>query len=139
MSFERVSAKSHLRLSLAPAFLTACLVFLSPLRVFAVDEIKMPCEVLEVSGSAKTLTDAFQNIHFMVIHHANAVDRERLSKWLKENSGTEVTFFVRHQIHKGILYRLAHCFGRGLLLSTDKIDVKARDIILVNLPRLLLQ
>lgn len=127
-------AHTHLKrikTGLAGVFAFSLLTF----PALAVDKIQMPCEVLEVSGSAKTLSDAFKKVHFVLIHHANAADRERLSKWLKEESGTEVAFSVRGHIHRGILYRLGHCFGRGLLLYMDTIDIKARDIIEVSLPR----
>ncbi|MBW2096359.1 MAG: hypothetical protein JRI80_15900 [Deltaproteobacteria bacterium] len=139
MNCEKVSANPHFRLSLGRAFLTTFLLLLLAVPSFAADEIKMPCEVLEVAGTPQVLSDTFKKIHFMVIHHANAADRGRLSKWLKENSGTEVTFFVGQQIHKGVLYRLAHCFGRGLLIYTDTINVKARDIIEVTLTESLSQ
>jgi len=139
MNREKVSTKPHFRLSFGPAFLTAFLLLLVAVPAVAADEIKMPCEVLEVAGTPQVLSDTFKKIHFMVIHHANAADRGRLSKWLKENSGTEVTFSMRQRIHKGVLYRLAHCFGRGLLIYTDTINVKARDIIEVTLTESLSQ
>ena len=126
--------RPHLSLSLATAFLTGFLLLIFTIPVVpAADEIRMPCEVLEVAGTPHTQSDTFKKIHFMVIHHANATDRETLSKWLKANSGSEVWFSAHHREHKGMLYRVAHCFGRGLLLYTDRIDVKARDIINVTL------
>lgn len=110
----------------------ACVFSLVTFPALGVDEILMPCEVLEVSGSAKTHSDTIKKVHFMVIHHANAADRTKLSEWLKGNSGTEVKFTVAGKMYQGVLYRLAHCFGRGLLLYMDGIDVKARDIINVT-------
>ncbi|MBW1924849.1 MAG: hypothetical protein JRJ35_15385 [Deltaproteobacteria bacterium] len=69
----------------------------------------------------------------MLIHHANAADRPLLSRWLKENSGKEVTFVVDRETGRGVLYRLAHCFGRGLLIHGESLKVEARDIIEVFL------
>ena len=130
---EKKYNKPDLSVRVTIAFLTAFFLSLFILPVQAADETIIPCEVLEVSGSAKIQSGLLKKVHFMVIHHANAADRERLSKWLKENSGTEVEFSLRQQTYTGILYRVAHCFGRGLLLYTDQIDVKGRDIINVTL------
>ena len=69
----------------------------------------------------------------MLVHHAHAEDREMLSKWLKAHSGTEVTFIVNQKEHRGILFRLAHCFGRGLLIYVGDVRPEKRDIIQVIL------
>lgn len=134
MSFERVPARPYLYMPIAIALFTVPLFLVLAISVSAADKIKLPCEVLEISGAPHTRSDTFKKVHFMVIHHANAADREKLSTWLKANSGTDVWFTVLHRKYQGILYRMAHCFGRGLLLYTDRIDVKARDIIEVTLP-----
>ena len=61
-------------------------------------------------------------------------DREKLSKWLKAHSGAEVKFTFERKEHKGILCRLAHCFGRGLLIYTADVRPMKRHIIDVTLP-----
>jgi len=130
-----ISIASHrLRRLFIASFSAIFLFLLFALPAFTADEIGMPCEVLEVSGNVKAQSDTLRDIHFMVIHHANAADRVKLSNWLKGNSGTEVGFTVGGKKYYGVLYRLAHCFGRGLLIYRDKIDVKARIIIEVTLP-----
>ena len=40
----------------------------------------------------------------------------------------------QHKEYKGILCRLAHCFGRGLLIYTADVRPVKRDIIDVILP-----
>ena len=77
--------------------------------------------------------EQLREVHFMVIHHAIAADRETLSRWLKSNSGTEVQFAIAGKMYHGVLYRLAHCFGRGLLIYAGETGVKKRDIIQIYL------
>jgi hypothetical protein len=40
---------------------------------------------------------------------------------------------VNHREYKGILNRMAQCFGRGLLIHAGETEVKKRDIIEVIL------
>ncbi len=107
-----------------------CIAFLwaaSP--AFSSEKIKLKCEVLEVSTSFKSDSSRLNGIRYILLHHANAEDREKLSKWLKAHSGTEVIFIVNNREYKGILSRLAHCFGRGLLIYSDDVKLNKRDII----------
>ncbi len=100
---------------------------------FSSEKIKLKCEVLEVSDALKSASTKLNGIRYILLHHANAEDRGKLSKWLKAHSGTEVTFIINHREYEGILNRLAHCFGRGLLIYTDDIRPNKRDIIEVIL------
>ncbi len=110
-----------------------CLILFAPAGGFAEDLVRIPCEVLEVSPEPDTDAARLSGCRFMLIHHANAADRPLLSRWLKENSGKEVTFVVDRETGRGVLYRLAHCFGRGLLIHGESLKVEARDIIEVFL------
>ena len=100
----------------------------------AEDPIRMPCEVMEVSPAFQTQFSRLKDIHYLIIHHANAADRTTLSTWLKAHSGAEVIFVVNEKRYRGVLCRMAHCFGRGLLIYTDPVKVSRRDIIEVVLP-----
>ncbi len=110
------------------------LVLLVGFPIFAGEKIRIPCEVLEVSGKYDTNLEILRKMHYVLIHHANAADRETLSKWLKDRSGTEVVFIVKGIKYHGILCRLSHCFGRGLLIHMNNLNIKKRDIIEVVLP-----
>ena len=103
--------------------------------VFCQDKIKLPCEVMESSEALKSSVGKLNGVCYILLHHANSADRETLSKWLKAHSGTEVKFTFQHKEYKGILCRLAHCFGRGLLIYTADVRPVKRDIIDVFLPR----
>ena len=89
---------------------------------------------MESTEALTSSVSKLNGIRYSLIHHANAADRETLSRWLKAHSGTEVTFFVKEKEVKGILCRLAHCFGRGLLIHTGDVKIQKRDIIDVILP-----
>ena len=112
-----------------------CVLLLSgAILAFAAESIRVRCEVMEVSEPVTSASDRLQEIHFLLLHHAERTDRETLSRWLKANSGNEVTFVVNHKESRGVLFRLAHCFGRGLLIYEDDVKVKGKDIIEVILP-----
>ena len=118
-------------------FLTAlaAISFFTASRGFCRDEITLPCEVMETSDSLKSSLAKLNGIRYILLHHANSADSETLSKWLAENSETEVTFIFEGKEYKGILCRLAHCFGRGLLIYAADVKPTKKDIIEVVLPR----
>jgi hypothetical protein len=53
---------------------------------------------------------------------------------MKTHNGTEISFVFKDKKYKGVLFRLAHCFGRGLLVYTSDISPEKRDIIDILLP-----
>ena len=75
------------------------LAVISP--ALAQDTIHLPSEVLEVSPNFQIDSSALKPIHCLLIHHANASDRVRLSKWLKTNSGSQVTFLIKVRSTRG--------------------------------------
>jgi len=121
-------------LSIASVFLIAFFLSLSVIPAPAADTIEISYEVLEASGNARTDVEQLKEIHFMVIHHANGADRQTLSTWLKTNSGREVRFVVAGNVYLGVLYRLAHCFGRGLLVYAHEIEIRKGDTFELRLP-----
>jgi hypothetical protein len=100
---------------------------------FSLEKIKVHCEVMEVSEPFNSSCKQLNGIRYILLHHANNADREILSRWLKAHSGTEITFVVNHKECTGILCRLAHCFGRGLLIYKGDARPERRDIIEVIL------
>jgi hypothetical protein len=96
---------------------------------FSQEKATIPCEIMEVSGPFESSSTKLTGIRYILIHHAHSEDRETLSKWLRSHSGTEVTFIVNQKKHEGVLFRLAHCFGRGLLIYTGDVKLEKRDII----------
>lgn len=102
--------------------------------VFGSDALKLQCEVLESSEALNSAGAQFYGIRYILLHQANAADREKLSDWLKNNSGSEVTFTFKGNTVPGVLCRMPHCFGRGLLIYRSEIKPEKRDIIEVTLP-----
>jgi len=110
------------------------LLLLTTSPVLCQDKVKLPCEVMETSDAVKSSVGKLNGIRYMLLHHANSADREILSKWLTAHSGTEVKFTFQHKEYRGVLCRLAHCFGRGLLIYRGDVRPIKRDIIDVILP-----
>ena len=114
--------------------LCLCFSFLWVARpAFSLEKITIPCEVMEVSESFESSSSKLNGVRYILLHQAHSEDREILSKWLKTHSGTEVTLIVNQKEYKGILFRLAHCFGRGLLVYVGDVRPEKRDIIKVVL------
>ena len=108
------------------------LFHLSP--VSGSEALKLQCEVLESSEALTSAAAQFYGIHYILLHQANAADREKLSDWLKNNNGNEVTFTFKNATYPGVLCRMPHCFGRGLLIYRSEIKPDKRDLIEVTLP-----
>lgn len=88
----------------------------------------VPCEIIEVSCTPKT--EFASSVHYVIIHHKNGKDRQRLSQLLKAHSGQQVLFETKDGLrHKGLLRRLNSCFGRGIVIYLDNIKLEKKDII----------
>ncbi|NQU13414.1 MAG: hypothetical protein HQ561_04670 [Desulfobacteraceae bacterium] len=110
------------------------LLLLIAFPAFGSEEIKLPCEVLETSPALIGSSGLLSGVRYLLVHQANSADREKFSKWLRGHSGTEVKFVVEQREYRGILCRLANCFGRGLLIYQSEVTTKKRDIIDLFLP-----
>ncbi len=116
-------------------FLCAFLSFFSACLAFSQETMRLPCEVMESSDSLKSSSAKLNGVRYLLLHQANSADREAFSTWLKNHSETEVTFVFNGKEYVGILCRLAHCFGRGLLIYDAEVRPMKRDIIEVLLPQ----
>ncbi len=94
------------------------------------------CEVMEAAAVAKGAEIGLERLHYLLIHHAHERDRVELSKCLKAFNGREVEFAVKGIFYRGIIFRLSHCFGRGLLLYRGDFKVERKEIILVKFPKI---
>jgi hypothetical protein len=59
--------------------------------------VTIPCEIMEVSEPFESSYAKLNGIRYILLHHAHSEDRETLSRWLKANSGTEVTFIIQFE------------------------------------------
>lgn len=97
------------------------------------DLTKLECEVLESSGPPTSSTKPLAAIRYVIVRHKNSDDRERLSAWLQTHSGAEVAFAAADgRPHRGVLRRLRMCFGRGLLIFAEPVDLKERETIVIE-------
>jgi hypothetical protein len=94
---------------------------------------KLECEVLEISGPSTSSAEPLAAIHYAIVRHKNADDRERFSAWLRTHSGTEVAFAAADgHAHRGVLRRLRMCFGRGLLIFAEPVQLEEGKTIVID-------
>jgi len=109
-------------------------VFFFTKSLYCAEAKVLECEVIEVSPSYSSSIPELSGINYLLIHHAKESDREILSKWLKNRSGSQITFYFKDKKLTGILFRLSNCFGRGLLIYKDSRKAKKHDLIKLILP-----
>lgn len=107
-------------------------LFASP--AFGSEQWAIPCEILESSEAINSTSNKIDGIRYLLLRQANSADRETFSSWLKAHGGTEINFGFEDRTYRGVLCRLANCFGRGLLIYTADVQFKKRDIIDIVLP-----
>ena len=104
------------------------------LSTYTQAEEVIKCEIIETSPVYKCDILELNGIKWLLIHHLYKKDRPLLSKWLKNNSGKQVTFIINKKKVDGVLFRLSNCFGRGLLIYKAEIKPRKHDIIKLLLP-----
>lgn len=99
----------------------------------SVELTKLQCEVLEISAPSTSTTKPLAAIRYVIVRHKNSDDRERFSAWLRTHSGADVTFAAADgRPHHGVLRRLRMCFGRGLLIFVDPVNLKEGETIVID-------
>jgi hypothetical protein len=69
----------------------------------------------------------------LMVHHPNEGARSAFASWLRANGGSSIIFTLPDGRRiAGRIFRVNGCFGRGLILSRDIIDVQAKDILNIN-------
>jgi hypothetical protein len=95
---------------------------------------KLDCRVLEVSGPYRGNEKELSQVHYAIIHHKNAADRQRFSQVLRTESGTDVRFTGEDgRSHDGVLRRMRMCFGRGLLVFVGPVDLREGEVLTLEL------
>jgi hypothetical protein len=91
---------------------------------------KLDCRVLEVSGTYRGSEKELSQVHYAIVHHKNAADRQRFSQLLKTESGSDVMFTRDDgRSYRGALRRLRMCFGRGLLVFTGAVELREGEVL----------
>jgi hypothetical protein len=99
------------------------------------ERIEILCEIIETEKCSESIsTGEFFQMHYALLRHANAGDRETLSKWLRDHGGRKIDFVHKGVSEEAVLWRLGNCFGRGLLIYKAGINLEKRDLIKLVLP-----
>lgn len=88
----------------------------------------IPCEVMDVSPKNRSDLAPLKDLNYILFHHANAEDRDKLSQILKRDNGKDIEFIIDNKRYSGLLYRLPHCFGRGMIIHFNKIPLEPRSL-----------
>jgi len=69
----------------------------------------------------------------LLVHHATAAMRSDFAAWLRSNNGASIICTLPGgQRIPARIYRLNGCFGRGLILTREIFDVRAKDVLTIN-------
>jgi hypothetical protein len=69
----------------------------------------------------------------VMVHHATEATRSAFAAWLRANSGASIICTLPDGRRIGArIFRLNGCFGRGLILTREIIDVQAKDVLAVD-------
>jgi len=96
------------------------LLFAGPRRVASLE-----VEVLETLGlDEKSVA--------IVVHHSDPKSREQFAKWLQSNPKTTVHVRTNNGfVTPASIFRVRMCFGRGLILFSQPIQVRERDLLTI--------
>jgi hypothetical protein len=69
----------------------------------------------------------------LLVHHATASGRSDFGSWLRSHSGASIICTLPDGRRvAGRIFRLNGCFGRGLILTRDIIDVRPKDVLNID-------
>lgn len=98
-------------------------------------DLVLEVEVMESSDGMAIPGAGLAHVRFAVIHHKHERDQTAFSEWLRGHQSGSVSFVASDgNSHRGILHRLKHCFGRGLLLYINGVSLVERAVIQLELP-----
>ncbi len=95
----------------------------------------LEAEVMESSEEMAIPGAGSAHVRSAVLHHKHERDQAAFSEWLRGHQSGVVKFVASDgSTHQGILHRLKHCFGRGLLLYTTSVSLPEKAVIRLELP-----
>ncbi len=116
------------------AWLVGALLLGSPCSLWA-GSLVLDVEVMESSEGMAIPGAGSAHVWSAVIHHKHERDQAAFAEWLRGHQSGSVSFIASDgNPHRGILHRLKHCFGRGLLLYTDSAQLTEKAVIRLELP-----
>jgi len=116
------------------AWLVGGLMLGSPSSLWA-GNLVLDAEVMESSEEMAIPGTGSAHVRSAVIHHKHERDQAAFSEWLRGHQSGVVKFVASDgSTHQGMLHRLKHCFGRGLLLYTTSVSLAEKAVIRLELP-----
>ena len=116
------------------AWLVGALLLGSPCRLWA-GSLVLEAEVMESAEGIAIPGTGSAQVRSALIHHKHERDQAAFAEWLRGHQSGVVSFIVSDgNAHRGILRRLKHCFGRGLLLYADDVALAEKAVIRLELP-----
>jgi len=116
------------------AWFVGALLLESPPSLCA-ESLVLEVEVMESSEGMTIPGAGSTHVRFAVIHHKHERDQTAFSEWLRGLQSGPVSFVANDgNTHQGILRRLKHCFGRGLLLYINSVSLAEKAVIRLELP-----
>lgn len=120
------------QLSVPLRIATASLLLVA--TVCQAQELVLEVEVMEGSPALELPGPAGNRVRYALVHHKHPQDQASFAAWLQQHSGAKVAFETPDgAAHDALLRRLDHCFGRGLLLYTDPVELKAKGVMRLRL------
>ena len=124
----------RLVMGLGFASLVGALMLGSPSSLWA-GSLQLEAEVMESSEGMVVPGVASTQVRSAVIHHKHEPDQATFAEWLRSHQSGSVRFVMSDgSTHQGMLHRLKHCFGRGLLLYVDGAQLTEKAVIRLELP-----
>jgi len=68
----------------------------------------------------------------VLVHHSSAEARQDFSNWLHRFDGAQVQVRKSDFAARGRMFRVKMCFGRGLLLLPEVVNLRVKDQILIE-------
>jgi hypothetical protein len=68
----------------------------------------------------------------VLVHHSEAAARDQFARWLQTHPKSAVR--IRHNNGKEVsatMFRVRMCFGRGLILLTEQLEIRERQSLTV--------
>ncbi len=123
-----------MRRGLCFAWLIGALLLGSPSYLWA-GSLVLEAEVMESSEDMAIPGAGSAQVRSAVIHHKHERDQAAFSEWLRGYQSGAVSFVASDgSTHQGMLHRLKHCFGRGLLLYINGVALAEKAVIRLELP-----
>jgi len=96
--------------------------------------LSLEADVMERTTEVALPALSPHTVRVLVLHHKHEQDQASLAAWLRRHSGAQISFqTLDGPSHQAVLQRLKHCFGRGLLLYTDPVQLEEKDVIRLQL------